>query len=118
MVKPEYLIPSFGGGRGHRRTPAVKHANIEITMDTDLTHDEIVDRVGAMLEQAEDDYGLEGFWDADHYNYNFSGKGITGEAHIDDGSVVIEIKTSAFLGAFAGRIKRELTERLEEALEE
>lgn len=95
----------------------MKHANIEIELEPALEHGEIVDRIGPMLFDVEVQYGLDGYWDADRHSYNFSGSGLTGEAQVDDNFVRVEIKTSAFLGAFAGRIKRELTQKLEEALE-
>jgi hypothetical protein len=117
MIKPEYLIPNAAKGRPRRRSPAVKHANIEIELEPELEHAEIVDRVAPMLSAVEDKYGLEGFWDAERRSYNFSGRGLTGEAQVDDRLIRIEIKTNAFMGAFAGRIKRELKQQLEEVLE-
>jgi hypothetical protein len=95
----------------------VKHANINIELEPELEHMDIVDRVASILTDAEDKYGLEGYWDAERHNYNFSGSGVIGEAYVDDYFIRIEIKTSALLGAFAGRIKRELKGQLEEVLE-
>lgn len=96
----------------------MKHANIQIELEPEMSHEDIVERVAPMLEQAEEDYGLEGFWDSKRHDYSFTGKGLTGEAHIEDEFVSIHIKTSAFLGPFAGRIERELRQRLKKALVE
>jgi putative polyhydroxyalkanoate system protein len=115
VVMKEHFLPSLG--KEKRREPSVKGAQISIDMEVSLDHDEIVKRVSSALGEIEEEYGIEGYWNADQTVYAFERSGIVGEAHVGDGHVAIDIKLGVVFGAFRKVIEQKLRERLQEGLE-
>jgi putative polyhydroxyalkanoate system protein len=111
----DHFLPSLGRGP-KRREPKVKGAQIRIDMDVSLDHKDIVDRVTAVLGGIEDEYDIEGFWNADRSIYAFERSGIVGEAHVSDGHVTVDVKLGVVFGAFRKTIEQKLRQRLEEGL--
>jgi putative polyhydroxyalkanoate system protein len=89
-------------------------ASIHIEHKTSLARDAIREKLGEVMEKVEAKFNLAGSWSGDKYAFKRSG--VDGEAVIQDGKVVVDIKLGMLLGALKGRIESELKTKLEEGL--
>ncbi len=84
-------------------------ARVNVSQTHNKTVAEVKEIVDGVIDDLHSRYGINSTWQNDS-SVKFKRSGVTGELHINEGNVTINLSLGLMLSGFAGKIKSELTD--------